>query len=183
MRSPILWLAAMPCMAFRTASQTCQPLEICSKTSREFERRSHDRKQRHGSDRNGNRGPNTISQNVIHSLSNNSGAISNSIYALYCSFPATTANVVERNFVHSLSITSTATTSQLVGILPVAGTALIRTTWSVWAWMPPAPRSRLDMPFTECSKSPARTICTTTAFMLAALESLQRALPSDLSAT
>ena len=39
----------------------------------------------------------------------------------YCSFPATTANVVERNFVHSLSITSTATTSQLVGILPVAG--------------------------------------------------------------
>ena len=66
-------------------------------------------------------GPNTISQNVIHSLSNNSGAISNSIYALYCSFPATTANVVEQNFVHSLSITSTATTSQLVGILPVAG--------------------------------------------------------------
>ena len=66
-------------------------------------------------------GPNTISQNVIHSLSNNSGTASNSIYALYCSFPATTANVVERNFVHSLSITSTATTSQLVGILPVAG--------------------------------------------------------------
>ena len=66
-------------------------------------------------------GPNVISQNVIHSLSNNSGAASNSIYALYCSFPATTANVVERNFVHSLSITSTATTSQLVGILPVAG--------------------------------------------------------------
>ena len=29
--------------------------------------------------------------------------------------------MVERNFVHSLSITSTATTSQLVGILPVAG--------------------------------------------------------------
>ena len=69
----------------------------------------------------GTAGPNTISQNVIHSLSNNSGAASNSIYALYCSFPATTANVVERNFVHSLSITSTATTSQLVGILPVAG--------------------------------------------------------------
>ena len=66
-------------------------------------------------------GPNTISQNVIHSLSNNSGTASNSIYALYCSFPATTANVVERNFVHSLSIASTATTSQLVGILPVAG--------------------------------------------------------------
>ena len=64
----------------------------------------------------------TISQNVIHSLSNNSGAASNSIYALYCSFPAATANVVERNFVHSLSITSSATTSQLVGILPVAGT-------------------------------------------------------------
>src|SRR6185312_7105871 len=41
-------------------------------------------------------------------------------YALYCSFSAT-ANVVERNFVHSLSITSTATTSQLAGILPAAG--------------------------------------------------------------
>jgi hypothetical protein len=67
-------------------------------------------------------GPNLVSQNVIHSLSNNSGAASNSIYALYCSFPATTANVVERNFVHSLSITSTSLTSQLVGILPVAGT-------------------------------------------------------------
>src|SRR5207247_5269386 len=40
---------------------------------------------------------------------------------LYCSFPGSTANVGERNFVDSLSITSTATTSQLVGILPVAG--------------------------------------------------------------
>ena len=55
----------------------------------------------------GTAGPNLISQNIIHSLSNNSGAASNSIYALYCSFPAATANVVERNFVHSLSITST----------------------------------------------------------------------------
>src|SRR4029078_10617485 len=71
-------------------------------------------------------GPNVFSQNVIHSLSNNSGAASNSIYALYCSFPATTANVVERNFVHSLSITSTAITSQLVGILPVAGQGTYR---------------------------------------------------------
>ncbi len=43
-------------------------------------------------------GPNIISQNVIHSLSNNSGAASNSIYALYGSFPLTTANVVERNY-------------------------------------------------------------------------------------
>ena len=66
-------------------------------------------------------GPNVISQNVIHTLSNNSGAISNSIYALYGSFPATTANVVERNLVHSLSMTSSVTTGQLVGILPVAG--------------------------------------------------------------
>ena len=70
----------------------------------------------------GTAGPNLVSQNVIHSLSNNSGAVSNSIYALYCSFPAATANVVERNFVHSLSITSSTLTSQLVGILPVAGT-------------------------------------------------------------
>ena len=66
-------------------------------------------------------GVNTISQNTIHSLTNNSGAASNSIYALYCSFATGPANIVERNFVHSLSITSTAPTSQLVGILPVAG--------------------------------------------------------------
>ncbi|MGN6519130.1 MAG: beta strand repeat-containing protein, partial [Dokdonella sp.] len=69
----------------------------------------------------GSTGANTISQNTIHSLSNNSGAASNSIYALYCSFASVAGNLVERNFVHSLSINSTATTSQLVGILPVAG--------------------------------------------------------------
>ena len=66
-------------------------------------------------------GVNTISQNTIYSLSNNSGAASNSIYALYCSFATGPANIVERNFVHSLSITSSDLTSQLVGILPVAG--------------------------------------------------------------
>jgi trimeric autotransporter adhesin len=69
----------------------------------------------------GSTGANTISQNVVHSLSNNSGAASNSIYAIYTSFSAVAGNVVERNLVHSLSITSSATTSQLVGILPVAG--------------------------------------------------------------
>ena len=69
----------------------------------------------------GTAGPNTISGNVIGSLSNNSGAASNSIYAMYCSFPASTANVVERNLVHSLSMTSSVATGQLVGILPVAG--------------------------------------------------------------
>lgn len=69
----------------------------------------------------GSTGVNTISQNVIHSLSNNSGAVSNSIYALYCSFAAVPGNVVERNFVHSLSMTSSVFTGQLVGILPVAG--------------------------------------------------------------
>jgi hypothetical protein len=63
----------------------------------------------------------TISRNVIHSLSNNSGAGSNSIYALYCNFGAVAGNVVERNFVHSLSMTSSVFTGQLVGILPAAG--------------------------------------------------------------
>ena len=62
----------------------------------------------------------TVSQNVVHSLSNNSGTVNNSIYAIYCSFGAV-ANIVERNLVHSLSITSTNATCQLVGILPVAG--------------------------------------------------------------
>ena len=66
-------------------------------------------------------GASLISRNVVQSLSNNSGAASNSIYAIYGSF-GSAANVVERNFVHSLSINSTAATSQLVGILAVAGT-------------------------------------------------------------
>ena len=74
-------------------------------------------------------GARPLSQNTIHSLSNNAGTVNGSIYALYCNFPAT-ANVVERNLVHSLSITSTNFASQLAGILPVAGALPIRTTWS-----------------------------------------------------
>jgi hypothetical protein len=74
----------------------------------------------------GSTGANTIARNTIHSLSNNAGAASNSIYALYTSFGSNPANVVEQNFVHSLSITSTALTSQLVGILPVAGSGTYR---------------------------------------------------------
>ena len=70
----------------------------------------------------GSTGVNTISQNVVHSLSNNSGATTNAIYGIYCSFPST-ANVVERNFVHSLSITFTNNTARLVGIGAVAGSA------------------------------------------------------------
>ena len=67
-------------------------------------------------------GVSTISQNTIHSLSDNAGAANSAIYALYGNFPAT-ANVVERNFVHSLSITSTNLTSQLAGIIAAAGSA------------------------------------------------------------
>ncbi len=64
----------------------------------------------------GSTGVNTISQNTIHSLHNNSGSISNSIYTLYPTFPAT-ANIVDRNFIHSISINSTNTDCQIVGIL------------------------------------------------------------------
>lgn len=64
-----------------------------------------------------------VSQNTIHSLSNNSGAASNSIYALYASLPTTGTNIVARNFIHSLSITSSTATSQLVGIVAAAGNA------------------------------------------------------------
>jgi hypothetical protein len=64
-------------------------------------------------------GANQVSQNVIHSLSNASGAASNSIYAMSLSFPAT-ANVVERNLIHSLSMTSSVATGQLVGIITSA---------------------------------------------------------------
>ena len=65
--------------------------------------------------------PSTISQNNVYALTNNSGAASNSIYAIYCNFPALAANLVNRNLVRQLSVVSTATTSQMVGILPVAG--------------------------------------------------------------
>ncbi len=65
-------------------------------------------------------GVSTISQNVIHSLSDNAGTVNGAIYALYGNLPAT-ANVVERNFVHSLSISGTNLTSQLAGIIAVAG--------------------------------------------------------------
>jgi trimeric autotransporter adhesin len=67
-------------------------------------------------------GASTISQNTIHSLSDNAGTVNGAIYAIYGNFPAT-ANVVERNFVHSLSITSTNFASQLAGVLAVAGRA------------------------------------------------------------
>jgi len=67
-------------------------------------------------------GASTISQNTIHSLSDNAGAANSAIYALYGNF-GTAANVVERNFVHSLSVTGTNLTTQMAGILGVAGTA------------------------------------------------------------
>lgn len=63
----------------------------------------------------GSTGVNTISQNTIHSLHNNSGAISNSIYGMSLAMPVA-ANIVERNYIHSNSITGTATTCQLWGI-------------------------------------------------------------------
>jgi len=66
-----------------------------------------------------------VSQNQVHSLHNNSGAINNSIYGFSCSL-GTAANVVERNLVHSLTINSTTLTSQLAGILATAGTGTYR---------------------------------------------------------
>jgi hypothetical protein len=104
-------------------------------------------------------------------LSNNSGAASNSIYAC-TSFPATTANVVERNFVHS----SHHIYRDYVN-------------WSVFfPWPDKAHKnnmvrlgvdaaglpSRLDV-ITECSRSLVNNLCTT-AFMSAAL-GRQRATP------
>lgn len=69
----------------------------------------------------GSTGANLISQNTFSSLVNNAGTINNSIYALYTSFGAASGSVVERNIVHSLMVNSTAPTSQIAGILPVAG--------------------------------------------------------------
>ena len=68
---------------------------------------------------------NSISQNVIHSLSNDSIAASNFIYGINCEF-GSFANVVERNVVHSLTFVSAATTAQLAGIVHGAGTGTYR---------------------------------------------------------
>ena len=74
----------------------------------------------------GSTGANTISQNTIHSLSNASGAVANSIYGMSLSLPAT-ANIVERNNIHSFSLTSTLTGTQIWGISAGAtGTAVYR---------------------------------------------------------
>jgi hypothetical protein len=71
-------------------------------------------------------GPNTVSQNAVHSLSNNSGATTNFIHGISCTFPSTSVSVVERNVVHSLSITSFATTCQLAGIALNAGQGIYK---------------------------------------------------------
>jgi trimeric autotransporter adhesin len=69
-------------------------------------------------------GANTISQNTVHSLSNQSDAAGNkSVYGIACVLGASAANVVERNFVHSLSVTSTDLTARIVGIGAFNGTA------------------------------------------------------------
>jgi hypothetical protein len=74
----------------------------------------------------GSTGANVISQNTFRSLVNNAGTFNNSIYALYTSFATNSGSVVERNFVHSLAVNSTALTSQIAGILPVAGSGTYR---------------------------------------------------------
>jgi hypothetical protein len=61
-------------------------------------------------------GVNTVSRNVVHSLSNNSAAASNAVRGIQCTVPLT-ANVIERNFVHSLSMTATVTTGSVDGIV------------------------------------------------------------------
>ncbi len=63
-----------------------------------------------------------ISRNVVHSLSNASGAAQTSIYAFDLTLPATTniaagANIIDRNLIHSIVNTSTDNTSQIWGIV------------------------------------------------------------------
>ncbi len=67
--------------------------------------------------------PNNVSQNSIFGLSNNSGTATGAIYAIYCNFPTVAGNLVARNLVRNISATSTAIGTQMVGILPVAGSA------------------------------------------------------------
>ncbi|HEU0208320.1 MAG TPA: cadherin-like beta sandwich domain-containing protein, partial [Candidatus Udaeobacter sp.] len=61
-------------------------------------------------------GVNTTSQNTVYGLLNNSGAASNAVRGIQCTFP-TAANIVERNFVHSLNMTATVTTGSVDGIV------------------------------------------------------------------
>ena len=63
----------------------------------------------------GSTGNNTVSNNIVHSLSNESGSANNSIYAIVTEFPSTT-NTVNGNNIHSLYINSTNKNAQLVGI-------------------------------------------------------------------
>ncbi len=58
----------------------------------------------------------TVSQNVVHSLSNTAASAGVHVYGIYYSASATAGNVVARNFVHSLSIASTSTISSLRGM-------------------------------------------------------------------
>ncbi|MBS0646238.1 MAG: hypothetical protein JSR97_06570, partial [Verrucomicrobia bacterium] len=65
----------------------------------------------------GSTGSGSVSNNIVHSLSNNSNTANNSIYAISTSFNSTAANnIVQGNLVHSLNISSTNKSCQLVGI-------------------------------------------------------------------
>jgi len=74
----------------------------------------------------GSAGVCTISGNTVHSLVNNAGTASNSVFGIDLNF-ATASNLVERNVVHSLNVTGSNTGCQLNGIVRRgAGTATVR---------------------------------------------------------
>lgn len=62
-------------------------------------------------------GPGTsISQNTVHSLVNTAASAAVSVTGIYCTGSGSGPNVIAQNFVHSIEISSTSTSSQLMGM-------------------------------------------------------------------
>jgi hypothetical protein len=64
----------------------------------------------------------TVSQNVVHSLSNTAASAAVSVTGIYFAGSTTTAGTISRNLVHSLSVSSTSATSVMNGMQFVGGT-------------------------------------------------------------
>jgi len=64
----------------------------------------------------------TVSQNVVHSLSNTNGSAAISLTGIYYAGAPSGTNTIARNFVHSLSVSSSHTSSAMNGMQFAAGT-------------------------------------------------------------
>jgi hypothetical protein len=69
-------------------------------------------------------GSQSVSQNVVHTLTNATDTAAVTVLGIYTSCPSSGTHIVSRNFVHSLNTFSTNTSSILVGILAAGGTGI-----------------------------------------------------------